>query len=187
MQLGMIGLGRMGASMVVRLEKAGHNCVVYDMSAKAVEASVKQGATGAGVAGGVCAEAPEAARSVADGAGGRGGRDAGQAGAAAGEGRHRDRWRQLVLPRRYSPGKRVEGERDALCGRGHQRRRVGRGPRVLPDDRRRRWRSAASGPDLRELWRRGSPACRARRGGRRCPAHRSRAICTAGRAARGTS
>jgi len=47
MQLGMIGLGRMGASMVVRLEKAGHNCVVYDMSAKAVEASVQQGATGA--------------------------------------------------------------------------------------------------------------------------------------------
>jgi 6-phosphogluconate dehydrogenase len=47
MQLGMIGLGRMGASMVVRLEKTGHQCVVYDMSAKAVEASVKQGATGA--------------------------------------------------------------------------------------------------------------------------------------------
>src|SRR6185312_13493727 len=47
MQLGMIGLGRMGASMVVRLEKAGHHCVVYDMSAKAVDASVKQGATGA--------------------------------------------------------------------------------------------------------------------------------------------
>ena len=48
MQLGMIGLGRMGASMVVRLEKAGHNCIVYDMSAQAVAASVKQGATGAG-------------------------------------------------------------------------------------------------------------------------------------------
>jgi 6-phosphogluconate dehydrogenase len=47
MQLGMIGLGRMGASMVVRLERAGHTCVVFDMSPKAVEASVKQGATGA--------------------------------------------------------------------------------------------------------------------------------------------
>jgi 6-phosphogluconate dehydrogenase len=46
MQLGMIGLGRMGASMVVRLERAGHECVVFDMSPKAVEASVKQGATG---------------------------------------------------------------------------------------------------------------------------------------------
>ena len=48
MELGMIGLGRMGASMVLRLERAGHHCVVYDMSAAAVEASVKQGATGAG-------------------------------------------------------------------------------------------------------------------------------------------
>ncbi|HEV2646410.1 MAG TPA: decarboxylating 6-phosphogluconate dehydrogenase [Acidobacteriaceae bacterium] len=47
MQLGMVGLGRMGASMVLRLQRAGHKCVVFDMSAAAVEASVKQGATGA--------------------------------------------------------------------------------------------------------------------------------------------
>jgi 6-phosphogluconate dehydrogenase len=47
MELGMIGLGRMGASMVLRLEKAGHRCVVFDMSQKAVEASVAQGAMGA--------------------------------------------------------------------------------------------------------------------------------------------
>ena len=47
MELGMIGLGRMGASMVQRLMKAGHTCVVYDMSADAVQASVKQGAAGA--------------------------------------------------------------------------------------------------------------------------------------------
>jgi 6-phosphogluconate dehydrogenase (decarboxylating) len=32
MQLGMIGLGRMGANMVRRLMKAGHECVVFDMS-----------------------------------------------------------------------------------------------------------------------------------------------------------
>jgi 6-phosphogluconate dehydrogenase len=48
MELGMIGLGRMGASMVLRLQRTGHHCVVFDMSAAAVEASVKQGATGAG-------------------------------------------------------------------------------------------------------------------------------------------
>ena len=36
MQLGMIGLGRMGANMVRRLLKGGHQCVVYDMSARAV-------------------------------------------------------------------------------------------------------------------------------------------------------
>jgi 6-phosphogluconate dehydrogenase len=42
----MIGLGRMGASMVLRLQKAGHKCVVFDTSADAVAASAKQGATG---------------------------------------------------------------------------------------------------------------------------------------------
>ncbi len=47
MELGMIGLGRMGASMVLRLQRAGHHCVAYDMSAKAVESVVKEGATGA--------------------------------------------------------------------------------------------------------------------------------------------
>jgi 6-phosphogluconate dehydrogenase len=46
MELGMIGLGRMGASMVLRLQRAGHRCVVYDMSAQAVDAAVKQGAVG---------------------------------------------------------------------------------------------------------------------------------------------
>jgi 6-phosphogluconate dehydrogenase len=47
MQLGMIGLGRMGANMVRRLLDAGHQCVVFDMSAKAVEELVKDRATGA--------------------------------------------------------------------------------------------------------------------------------------------
>jgi 6-phosphogluconate dehydrogenase len=46
MQLGMIGLGRMGANMVRRLEKAGHQCVVYDRSSDAVQQSVRDGATG---------------------------------------------------------------------------------------------------------------------------------------------
>ena len=36
MQLGMIGLGRMGANMVRRLLKGGHQCVVFDVSSKAV-------------------------------------------------------------------------------------------------------------------------------------------------------
>jgi 6-phosphogluconate dehydrogenase len=47
MQLGMIGLGRMGANMVRRLMKGGHRCVVYDMSADAVAGLAKEGATGA--------------------------------------------------------------------------------------------------------------------------------------------
>ena len=47
MQLGMIGLGRMGANMVRRLGRAGHDCVVYDVSAPAVQALAREGATGA--------------------------------------------------------------------------------------------------------------------------------------------
>ncbi len=47
MQLGMIGLGRMGANMVLRLMRAGHTCVVYDVNAEAVKAMEKEGATGA--------------------------------------------------------------------------------------------------------------------------------------------
>ncbi len=47
MQLGMIGLGRMGANMVRRLLKGGHECVVFDMSAKAVAELVEEKAVGA--------------------------------------------------------------------------------------------------------------------------------------------
>src|SRR5206468_2296538 len=47
MQLGMIGLGRMGANMVRRLLKGGHDCVVFDRSPKAVEELVHEKAIGA--------------------------------------------------------------------------------------------------------------------------------------------
>ncbi|HEY7112536.1 MAG TPA: decarboxylating 6-phosphogluconate dehydrogenase [Thermoanaerobaculia bacterium] len=47
MQLGMIGLGRMGANMVRRLMKGGHSCVVYDRSADAVKQLAGDGAAGA--------------------------------------------------------------------------------------------------------------------------------------------
>src|SRR5580658_7733646 len=46
MQLGMVGLGRMGANMVRRLIKGGHQCVVYDQSAQAVKDLTKDKATG---------------------------------------------------------------------------------------------------------------------------------------------
>jgi 6-phosphogluconate dehydrogenase len=48
MQIGMIGLGRMGANMVRRLMGAGHECVVYDVSPDAVGALESEGATGSG-------------------------------------------------------------------------------------------------------------------------------------------
>jgi 6-phosphogluconate dehydrogenase len=47
MQLGMIGLGRMGANMVRRLIGGGHECVVYDRAASAVQALVREKAMGA--------------------------------------------------------------------------------------------------------------------------------------------
>ncbi len=47
MQLGMIGLGRMGANMVRRLERGGHECVVFDMNAESVHKAAADGATGA--------------------------------------------------------------------------------------------------------------------------------------------
>ena len=47
MQLGMIGLGRMGAKMVRRLTRGGHQCVVFDRSADSVKQLAGEGATGA--------------------------------------------------------------------------------------------------------------------------------------------
>jgi 6-phosphogluconate dehydrogenase len=46
MQLGMIGLGRMGSNMVRRLLRAGHECVVFDQAPAAVQALAKEKATG---------------------------------------------------------------------------------------------------------------------------------------------
>src|ERR687886_289763 len=47
MQLGMIGLGRMGANMVLRLKQADHTCVVFDVSSAAMSNLQKEGAIGA--------------------------------------------------------------------------------------------------------------------------------------------
>jgi 6-phosphogluconate dehydrogenase len=47
MQLGMIGLGRMGSNMVRRLMRGGHRCVVYDLSPENVQRMTGEGATGA--------------------------------------------------------------------------------------------------------------------------------------------
>ena len=46
MQLGMIGLGRMGANMAIRLMRAGHECIVYDSHPETVRALVEKGAKG---------------------------------------------------------------------------------------------------------------------------------------------
>jgi 6-phosphogluconate dehydrogenase len=47
MQMGMVGLGRMGANMVRRLMRGGHQCVVFDVNPEAVKQLAGEGATGA--------------------------------------------------------------------------------------------------------------------------------------------
>ena len=71
MQLGMIGLGRMGANMVRRLLKGGHECVVFDMSPNAVQRAGAGKADRGRLARRPRQEAGEAARGLADGSGGR--------------------------------------------------------------------------------------------------------------------
>ena len=68
MQLGMIGLGRMGANMVRRLIGGGHECVVFDRSPKAVQDLVREKATGAASLADFVGEARDAAGRLADGA-----------------------------------------------------------------------------------------------------------------------
>ena len=46
MQLGMVGLGRMGANLVRRLMRGGHECVVYDVSQESVRQLESEGAVG---------------------------------------------------------------------------------------------------------------------------------------------
>ncbi|HEV3128250.1 MAG TPA: NAD(P)-binding domain-containing protein, partial [Solirubrobacteraceae bacterium] len=48
MQLGMVGLGRMGSNIVRRLMRAGHECVVYDVNPDTVSGLAGEGATGSG-------------------------------------------------------------------------------------------------------------------------------------------
>ena len=101
MQLGMIGLGRMGANMVRRLLKGGHQCVVFDMSPKAVNELVKEKAAGSSSLPDLIAKldkpraiwlmVPAAAvdETIA------------KSPAPSGGGRHPDRRRQFLLHRRY--------------------------------------------------------------------------------------
>ena len=150
MQLGMIGLGRMGANMVRRLMRGGHECVVYDVSADAVAALAREGAMGSIVARRLRRAARAAARGLADGAGGGRRRDARRPGAAARARRRRRRRRQLLLPRRHRPRRAPRARRHPLRRLRHERRRLGARARLLPDDRRRDRRRPPPRPDLRD-------------------------------------
>ena len=139
MQLGMVGLGRMGGNIVRRLMRDGHECVVFDRNPAAIDGARQEGATAAADLAGPCrrsstsrarsgsccrpARSPSA-RST-------------QLGDAAGAGRHHHRRRQHLLQGRHPPRQGAEGQGHPLCRRRHQRRRLGPGARLLPDDRRR--------------------------------------------------
>ena len=69
MQMAMVGLGRMGANMVRRLMRDGHECVVYDVRPDSVAALANEGAVGAGSLAGARREAGTAAGGVDDGSG----------------------------------------------------------------------------------------------------------------------
>ena len=99
MQLGMVGLGRMGSNMVKRLLNNGHTSVVYDRSAKAVQDLEKQERRRSLLARRHGQQAFQAARHLADDPRRRGGRNHCRACAPSGVRRHSDRWRQFLLHR----------------------------------------------------------------------------------------
>ena len=72
MQIGMIGLGRMGANMVRRLQHDGHQCVVFDKNLDNVKDLAKEGAIGSYDHRGFRGETGGSARSLVDGARGGG-------------------------------------------------------------------------------------------------------------------
>ena len=69
MQLGMVGLGRMGANLVRRLVRDGHRCVVYDVNADAVASLVGDGVVGATSLEDLVGQARSPPRGLADAAG----------------------------------------------------------------------------------------------------------------------
>jgi hypothetical protein len=106
MQIGVIGLGRMGGNIVRRLARAGHSCVVYD-------ADLDHAAGGRG--------------DRADGAAPRG---------HVRTRRRARRWRQQLLQGRRAPRAGARAARPPLRRLRHERRRLGLGARLLLDGRR---------------------------------------------------
>ena len=144
MQLGMIGLGRMGANMVRRLMRDGHQCVVFDVNPAAVKQLAGEGAVGASSMEDFVAKLtkPRAAWMMVPAAVVE--QTLGADCPAHGKGRHDRRWRQFLLSRRHGPRQATGADRDPLCRCRHQRRRLGPGARILPDDRRAGRSGAAS-------------------------------------------
>ena len=183
MQLGMIGLGRMGANMVRRLIKGGHECVAFDVFPKAVEALAKEKAVGA-------SSLKDFVKKLA---------------------KPRAVW--LMVPAAVvdktvaelvpllEPGdilidggnsyyvddirraKKLAPDGDSLRRCRHEWRRVGPGARLLHDDRRRAGRRETPRSDFCDARARHGQLSRARQAARRSAARQNKAICIAGRTA----
>ena len=187
MQLGMIGLGRMGANMVRRLMRAGHACVVHDTVAAAVQTLATEGATGAielddfvaklttprtiwlmVPAGVVDATLDALLPKLA----------AGDVVVDGGNSYYRD---DIVRAKRLAErGIRLPGLR-------HERRHSRSRAWLLPHDRRRGRRRAAPRSDLRHACPSGGNHDEELPGAKHAAAQRSAAICTAALTARATS
>ena len=150
MQLGMVGLGRMGAGLVGRLTRAGHDCVGSDPSPDARKAIEGFGAKSADSMADLVKKLEKPRADLADGARGDHGPARRRAGRAARAGRHRHRWRQQLLPRRRRPCGEAEAEGHPLRRRRHERRRVRPRAWLLPHDRGRGRRGEAPRPDLQD-------------------------------------
>ena len=149
MQLGMIGLGRMGANMTRRLTRGGHGVTVFDLSAERVRDLAAEGADGAASLDDLVRALPppravwlmvpagqpteqmvaelatrlEAGDTIIDGG-------------------------QYLLQRRRPSRPHDRATRPSLRGRRHERRALGPRPRLQPDDRRSARVGRAAGSDL---------------------------------------
>ena len=150
MQLAMVGLGRMGANLVRRLMRAGHECVVHDKDGAAVDALAAEGAlparglddlvTRLHAPRAVWVMLPHGAATEST---------ITELSRAPVTRRRRDRRRQQPPSRRRAARARSRGALDRLPRHRHQRRRVGPGARLLPDDRRAARLRAAPGAAVR--------------------------------------
>ncbi len=138
MQLGLIGLGKMGGNMAERLRLGGHQVVGFDFNAEAVQKLTASGNVGVS--------------SLEDMAKNLTGRKAIWIMVPQGKpvddtiaklepllnpGRHSDRWRQLELQGLAAPLQGSDGEGISVCRRGHVGRCVGLERGLQHDDRRR--------------------------------------------------
>ena len=150
MQLGMIGLGRMGGNIVRRLMKHGHSAVVYDKDSKAVAALAAEGAAGGSSLQDFVSklERPRTAWVMLP---------AGKITEATID--ELTKWMEagdviidggnIVLAGRRPPRQGAQGTRHSLCRRRHLGRRLGHRARLLHDDRRRQGGGRPPRPDLR--------------------------------------